>query len=261
MSQRKQIATYNMRDSNTAIYGLIGNPLGHSFSQRFFMEKFESERINAEYRNFEIADVKELLEIIHRLPNLRGLNCTIPHKQTVIPLLDELSDEARKIGAVNVIKISRSGRLKGYNSDVIGFTKSIRPLLKSHHKRALILGTGGASLAVRSGMEQLGIEWIHVSRTPSADTLSYENLNCKIMSEYQIIINCTPVGMFPNIADSPALPYTAISEQHLLYDLIYNPQETMFMKKGREQGATVKNGMEMLHLQAIASWQIWNEEI
>lgn len=239
-------------------FGLIGFPLGHSFSRGFFTEKFAREGIDAEYVNFEIPDASMLLDVIRDNPELRGLNVTLPHKQAVIPLLDELSDEAREIGAVNVIRI-RDGKLKGFNSDIIGFTDSIRPLLQPHHKKALVLGTGGASKAICVGLNRLGIEWTYVSRSPREGMLTYEDITAETLQQYTVIVNCSPVGMFPKVDAAPAIPYELLTPQHLLFDCVYNPEDTLFMQKGRAQGATVKNGLEMLHLQAEASWKFWNE--
>jgi len=245
-------------------YGLIGFPLGHSFSRKFFTEKFANEGIDAEYLNFEIPQAEMLLEVVNNHPELRGLNCTIPHKQAIIPLLDELSDEARQIGAVNVIRITRQhdgkAYLKGYNSDIIGFMDSIRPLLKPTHRKALILGTGGASKAIRVGLEKLGLEWRYVSRRPAEGQFTYEDITPEVIREWSVIVNCSPVGMFPHVDESPALPYEAMTADNLLFDLVYNPLETQFMQRGAAHGATVKNGLEMLHLQALASWDFWHEE-
>lgn len=240
------------------IYGIIGNPLGHSFSKRFFTDKFSREALDAEYRNFEIPGIDSLPDILRQNPGLKGLNVTLPYKTAVIPYLHELSPEAQEIGAVNVIRV-RDGMLKGFNSDIIGFSESIRPLLKPHHRHALILGTGGASKAVRVGLSHLGIDWTYVSRMPREGMLCYDELIPEVMIRYQVIVNCSPVGMFPHEDDCPDIPYHMLNETHLLYDLVYNPGETLFMKRGAEQGATVKNGLEMLHLQAIASWKFWNE--
>lgn len=239
-------------------FGIIGYPLGHSFSKGFFTEKFARESIDAQYLNFEIPDVAMLPDVLRNNQELRGLNVTLPHKQAVIPLLDEMSEEAKEIGAVNVIRV-RNGKLKGFNSDIIGFTNSIKPLLMPHHKKALILGTGGASKAIRIGLNRLGVEWTYVSRSPGEGMLTYADLTPKLMQDYTVIVNCSPVGMFPNVAQAPEIPYDCLSDKHLLFDCVYNPEETLFMKKGREQGATVKNGLEMLHLQAVASWDFWNE--
>lgn len=239
-------------------YGIIGYPLGHSFSRAFFTEKFQREHIDAEYVNFEIPSADMLPGIVQTNPNLRGLNVTLPHKEAVIPMLDELSDEAKEIGAVNVIRV-RDGRLKGFNSDIIGFMDSIRPLLKPWHQHALVLGTGGASRAIRVGLQRLGIEWTYVSRTPAPGRLTYADLTSELMEHYQVIVNCSPVGMFPRVDACPDIPYQLLTGRHLLYDLVYNPQETLFLKRGAEHGAAVKNGLEMLHLQALASWRFWNE--
>ena len=239
-------------------YGIIGYPLGHSFSRGFFTEKFARESIDAQYLNFEIPDVAMLSDVLRDNPELRGLNVTLPHKQAVIPLLDEMSEEAMEIGAVNVIRV-RNGKLKGFNSDIIGFTNSIKPLLQPHHRKALVLGTGGASKAIRVGLNRLGIEWTYVSRSPRDGMVTYEDITAEALQEYTVIVNCSPVGMFPKVDAAPAIPYELLSPQHLLFDCVYNPEETLFMKKGRKQGATVKNGLEMLHLQAAASWNFWNE--
>lgn len=239
-------------------YGIIGYPLGHSFSRAFFTEKFQREHIDAEYVNFEIPSADMLPGIVQTNPNLCGLNVTLPHKEAVIPMLDELSDEAKEIGAVNVIRV-RDGRLKGFNSDIIGFMDSIRPLLKPWHQHALVLGTGGASRAIRVGLQRLGIQWTYVSRTPAPGRLTYADLTAELMEHYQVIVNCSPVGMFPHVDACPDIPYQLLTDRHLLYDLVYNPQETLFLKRGAEHGAAVKNGLEMLHLQALASWRFWNE--
>ncbi|MBO4430857.1 MAG: shikimate dehydrogenase [Bacteroidaceae bacterium] len=247
-------------------YGLIGYPLGHSFSRQFFTKKFEKEGIDAQYLNFEIPSIEEFPDIIKNNPNLRGLNVTIPYKQQVMQYLDDISEEAREIGAVNVVKCQLSTvnsqlHTTGYNSDVIGFVESIKPLLKPHHRKALILGTGGASKAIRYGLEKkLGLETLFVSRSAREGMITYEDVNETVLKEYEVIVNCSPVGMYPHVDECPALPYEAMNENHLLYDLVYNPLETLFMKKGAAQGATVKNGLEMLHLQAIASWEFWTTE-
>ena len=239
-------------------YGIIGNPLGHSFSKGFFTEKFAREGIDAEYLNFQIPEIGKLTEVLQENPELRGINVTLPYKTEVIPFLDELSDEAREIGAVNVVQI-RNGHLKGFNSDIIGFTRSIQPLLKPHHRKALILGTGGASRAIRVGLTRLGLKWKYVSRTPREGMITYEDITAETLREYEVIVNCSPVGMFPKVDECPAIPYEFLTQDNLLYDLVYNPENTLFMKKGDLQGAVVKNGLEMLHLQAIASWEFWNE--
>lgn len=244
-------------------YGLIGYPLRHSFSIGFFNEKFTAENIDAEYVNFEIPRIQDFMEVIEENPNLRGLNVTIPYKEQVIPYLDELDKDTAKIGAVNVIKIIHQpkGKVKlvGYNSDIIGFTQSIEPLLQPHHRKALILGTGGASKAIYHGLLNLGLESTFVSRTKKdSKFLTYEELTPEIMKEYTVIVNCTPVGMYPKVDYCPDIPYDELTPNHLLYDLLYNPNETLFMKKGQARGAVVKNGLEMLLLQAFAAWEIWN---
>ena len=244
-------------------YGLIGYPLGHSFSRDFFNEKFRNEGIDAEYVNFEIPDISRFPEILTENPDLRGLNVTIPYKEKIISYMDALSEEARQIGAVNVVRVSERKRqtyLEGFNSDVIGFTRSIEPLLEPKHKTALILGTRGASKAIRYGLEQLGLEYRLVSRTPREGVWSYNQLTPETMQEYTVIVNCTPVGMYPHPDACPPLPYEAIGHDHLLYDLVYNPEETLFLRKGRGQGAITKNGLEMLLLQAYAGWEFWHSE-
>ena len=245
------------------IYGLIGYPLGHSFSVGYFNEKFQNEGIDAKYVNIEIPQIDMLEEVIASNPDLKGLNVTIPYKEKVISYLDNVSPEARTIGAINVIRVIHKGRsviLKGYNSDVIGFTQSIEPRLEPYHKKALILGTGGASKAVNYGLKSLGLETVFVSRYERPGTIQYEKLTPDDIKEYNVIVNCTPCGMYPHSNKCPNLPYEAMDSHTLLYDLIYNPDETLFMYKGRKQGATVVNGLEMLLLQAFVSWEIWNEE-
>lgn len=244
-------------------YGLIGYPLGHSFSKGFFNQKFSSEKIDAEYVNFEIPEIKQIKKLVKDHPDLCGLNVTLPYKTQVIPYLDEMDRDAQLIGAVNVIKFERGlfgrVRLKGYNSDIIGFKQSIEPLLNQSHRKALILGTGGASKAVFQGLKQLGLASTLVSRTPKDFCITYEELTPRIMSQYTVIVNTTPVGMFPHVEDAPHIPYEELTPTHLLYDLLYNPDETLFMKKGKERGCVVKNGLEMLLLQAFAAWTIWNQ--
>lgn len=243
-------------------YGLLGYPLGHSFSKNYFNEKFENEGIDAEYINFEIPDIRDINEVLANNPELKGLNVTIPYKQQVIPYLNSMSEEAQAIGAVNVIKVSRKGItpvLRGYNSDVVGFTRSIEPLLEPCHKKALILGTGGASKAVNYGLQKLGLETKFVSRAQKTGMMTYGEITPNTIKEYNVIVNCTPLGMYPHTENCPILPYSAMDSHTLLYDLIYNPDETLFLQKGREQGAITKNGLEMLLLQAFASWEFWNE--
>jgi len=241
-------------------YGLIGYPLKHSFSKGYFNEKFAAESTDAEYVNFEIPSIKEFKSIIKNNPELKGLNVTIPYKEQVIPYLDNLNENAKLIGAVNVIKIERvKGKVKliGFNSDIIGFKQSIEPLVPSH-QQALVLGAGGAAKAIYYGLKQLGIVPTYVSREKTSEyTLTYEELTPEIINSHTIIVNCTPVGMWPNVDECPNIPYEHITDKHLLYDLLYNPNETLFMKRGKARGAIVKNGLEMLLLQAFAGWEFW----
>ena len=242
-------------------YGLIGYPLGHSFSITYHNQRFADEGINAKYFNYEIPSIDNLTEVLDSNPELKGLNVTIPYKQKVMEYLDYISPEARAIGAVNVIRVIHEGKntiLKGYNSDVIGFTQSIEPMLEEYHKKALILGTGGASKAINYGLKSLGLETIFVSRYRRPGTICYEDITPEVVKEYNVIVNSTPLGMYPKTEECPFLPYEAMDEKNILYDLIYNPDETLFMKKGAEHGANVKNGLEMLLLQAFASWEFWN---
>lgn len=244
------------------LYGLLGYPLVHSFSQNYFNQKFESENIDAEYINFEIPDVGMLMEVVAENENLNGLNVTIPYKEQVIPFLDEIDPAASEVGAVNVIKFIRGKdglRLKGYNSDIIGFTDSIKSLLKPHHQSALVLGTGGAAKAVSYSLRKLGLDVQLVSRRKSANTLVYEELTKNDLKTHKVIVNTTPLGMYPNVDTCPDIPYRYLTSQHLCYDLIYNPDETLFLKNSRLAGAQVKNGLEMLLLQAFASYSIWNQ--
>lgn len=244
-------------------YGLIGYPLGHSFSKRFFTDKFQREEIDAVYSNYEISDISLFPEIIKSEAELKGLNVTIPYKEAIIPFLDGLDAEAEAIGAVNVIKVTRennSVKLVGYNSDIIGFQNSIKPLINNKiHKKALILGTGGASKAVIKGLKNLGIDSVYVSRKPREGAFTYGELNRTILEEYTVVINSSPMGTFPNVDDAPDIPYQYLGPNHLLYDLVYNPSETKFLALGKSRGASVKNGAEMLELQALAAWNIWNK--
>lgn len=243
------------------LYGLIGRTLGHSFSRDYFNRKFEAEGIDAEYVNFELPDIGDLMEALAETPNLCGLNVTIPYKEQVIPYLNALSDNARAIGAVNTIAVDYDSRggitLTGHNTDVVGFTDSIRPLIKPDMLRALILGTGGASKAVAHGLRELGIVPTFVSRSPGEGRLTYADLTPEVMQEHLVIVNTTPLGMWPAVDSAPDIPYNLLTPSHLCYDLIYNPDVTTFMRRASEQGATVKNGLEMLLLQAFAAWQIW----
>lgn len=248
-------------------YGLIGFPLTHSFSSQYFTNKFLSEGINAEYLNFEIAEISELRRIILFNPSLKGLNVTIPYKEQVIPFLNQLSPEVEQIGAANVIRIERTPgdmynyRLIGYNTDCVGFRESLRPMIQQKiHSNALILGTGGASKAVAQALRELQIEYKFVSRNPSKEQYSYKQLTPSIIETHRLIVNASPVGTYPNSEQYPAIPYEGITSEHLLYDLIYNPEETIFLIKGKAAQANTKNGKEMLELQAQAAWEIWQKE-
>lgn len=249
-------------NSGPDIYGLIGYPLGHSFSARYFRRKFDAEGINAVYRNFEIPDISMVRDVIADNENLRGFNVTIPYKQQIIPYLDSVDRRATEIGAVNVVSVSRKDgkvRLNGHNSDVIGFIDTLRPLLRREHNAALVLGTGGASKAVVYGLHELGIKTQYVSRHKREDTIAYEEIDERMMESHKLIVNCTPLGMYPNVDRCPDIPYQLLTPLHLLYDLVYNPALTLFLSKGRDAGATVKNGMDMLIRQAEVSWDFWNE--
>ena len=252
-------------------YGLIGYPLGHSFSAKFFAEKFAAEGISARYDNFERPSVDDLRQFVEEHPHLHGFNVTIPHKQAVIPHFDALSEEAQGIGAVNVVRVERTPEgnlvLRGLNSDVIGFRESLRPHLRPNHRRALVLGTGGSSKAVVFGLRQLGITPAYVTRTrreatisvagEAVEVLEYQEITPEFLAEYFLIVNCSPVGMHPHVDEAPVLPYEALTSEHHLYDLVYNPLETRFLALGKAQGATTQNGLEMLHLQALAAWEMW----
>ena len=240
-------------------YGLIGYPLSHSFSQRYFTEKFEREGITGcRYDNFSLATIGELTQVLSD-PELRGLNVTIPYKQQVLPFLTSMSPVVESIGACNCIKIDGARRV-GYNTDVVGFERSLVKKLGSHHQQALVLGTGGASKAVEWVLDQLGIAYRMVSRTPRPDTgdLGYDDLDAGLVACYTLIVNTTPVGMYPKVEDYPPLPYEGVGARHYLYDLVYNPERTLFLKRGAARGAVVENGHEMLILQAEESWRIWN---
>ena len=242
------------------LFGLIGYPLSHSFSKKYFTEKFEKEGIaDCRYETFSIPSIDELPSIIKSNPDLCGLNVTIPYKEEVLSFLDAKSELVNKIKTCNCIKVSE-GKLTGYNTDAPAFEKSLKEKLQPHHKKALILGTGGAAKAVEFSLRQLKISYKNVSRKPSAKSFSYEQLTDELMQEYTLIINATPLGMYPNIVEAPQIPYHALTSKHYLFDLIYNPEKTLFLQKGEKQGAAIKNGYEMLVLQAEESWKIWNEE-
>ena len=240
-------------------YGLIGFPLGHSFSGTYFNEKFRREGIHARYDLFELKDIAEF-QSLKLIDDLCGLNVTIPYKQQVIPYLDEMDETAAEIGAVNVIKFIRSEGslvLKGFNSDVIGFSNSIKPFLKQNHKKAFILGTGGASKAMEYALRKMGLEVKLVSRNPTDNQFSYSDINGDVLTEYTVVVNSTPVGMYPQVDECPDISYDALTSGHLLFDAVYNPPQTLFLKKGIEKGAVVLSGTEMLTGQAEAAWKIW----
>ena len=235
--------------------------MGHSFSPSYFNEKFQNEGIDAVYEKYDLPVITDLQAIIDYTQDLCGFNVTIPYKEKVMSYLDIVSPEARSIGAVNVVKvINKDGKkyLEGYNSDLIGFMRSIQPLIEPHHKKALVLGTGGASKAIIYGLHRLGLETLLVSRYQKDNTIQYKQIDKTVLEEYTVIVNCTPCGMAPHFDECPPLPYENITPKHLMFDLIYNPDETLFLKKGREQGAITKNGLEMLLLQAEGAWEIWN---
>ncbi len=249
-----------MEERKNNIYGLLGKNISYSFSRGYFSKKFKKLNLKGyQYLNFDIQKIDEFPFIIKNTKSLKGINVTIPYKEEVIKILDKLDKTARKIGAVNTIKITKKGILKGYNTDVYGFENSLKPFLKAHHKKALILGTGGASKAIAFALKKNKIKFKFVSRKPKGKKeISYTDLNENYFNNYHIIINCTPVGTAPNINESPSIPYQLLSEKHLLFDLIYNPEISTFLSKGKEKGASIKNGFEMLELQAEESWRIWN---
>ena len=243
-------------------FGFIGKSLEHSFSPVYFKEKFEREGIqDSYYQLFPLKTIDEFNQLISDFSELTGVNVTIPYKQSIIPFLDEIDENAKEINAVNTIKFERINSkliLKGFNTDYLGFMDSLKPYLKECHKSALILGTGGSSAAVAYALKKMGINYIKVSRSPVREVLSYKELTEEIMREYNLIINTTPLGMFPDVETYPIIPYSAISKNHILFDLIYNPIKTVFLKKGEEKGATIINGAEMLISQAEYAWKIWN---
>lgn len=244
-------------------YGLIGFPLGHSFSQKYFTHKFQAEGIDARYDLFPLTSIDELPRLMGEVDNFEGFNVTIPYKQDVMAYLDDLDEQARAIGAVNVVKISYVDGvrvLKGFNSDAYGFTESIRPMLGETHKKALVLGSGGASKAVIYSLRRLGLTPVVVSRHPAEGKLTYGCLNESIIKEFTVIVNASPVGMSPKVDECPDIPYEHLTPAHVCFDLVYNPEETLFLKKARSMGADVKNGLEMLHLQAEGAWNYWNSQ-
>lgn len=245
---------------NNKKFGLLGSNISYSFSKTYFTEKFSNELFeDTIYENFDIPSLEEFPTILKNNPDLKGMNVTIPYKETIIPYLDTLSEKAYKIGAVNVIRFTKKGNLKGYNSDWYGFMKSLEPLLQPHHRKALILGTGGAAKGVAFALEQLGIFYTYVSREADKTSIDYNKINSTTFENYHIIINCTPVGTSPNTAEFPPIPYEFFTNNHIAFDLIYNPEETAFLKKAKEKGAMIKNGYEMLVFQAEKAWKIWNK--
>ncbi len=240
-------------------YGLIGKNISYSFSENYFSEKFKRESIsNTVYKNFDLQDISEFSQLLQNT-TLKGLNVTIPYKELIIPFLDQLSPEAEKIKAVNVIKFD-DGKLIGHNSDIYGFEQSFNEKLKPHHQKALILGTGGASKAIQYVFQKNNIAFQIVSRKSSLETITYNQLTQELLSEYLVIINCTPLGTFPKIDQKPPIPYQFLTNHHYLYDLVYNPTETLFMKEGLKRNASVKNGLKMLELQAEKAWEIWHSK-
>ena len=242
------------------LYGLIGKPLKHSFSAAYFNKKFAAESIDAYYQNFELDNITQLPQLLQQQPLLKGFNVTIPYKKEVLRYLHHADDTVQQIGACNCIKII-GGKLYGYNTDTVGFRQSLQLHLKMHHNKALVLGTGGSSGAVQYALKQLNIPYKLVSRQKQKETFLYEDLNREIIGAYTLIINTTPLGMFPKIDETPDIPYSAITPDHLLYDLVYNPEKTLFLQRGEAQGATIVNGYNMLLLQAEAGWKIWNEDL
>ena len=241
------------------LYGLIGYPLTHSFSKDYFTRKFQKERIeNCQYENFQLKNIEDLAKIINKYPDLLGFNVTIPYKESVLSFLNERTEIVKQTGACNCIKIE-NGKLTGYNTDVIAFEKSLLNKLRPEHRNALILGTGGAAKAVEFVLKKNRIGYKYVSRNHLVDTITYDQLTPELLKENQLIINTTPVGMYPNVNEFPSLPYDAIGPSHFLFDLIYNPDKTVFLKKGEEKKAIIQNGFDMLVYQAEESWKIWNQ--
>lgn len=240
-----------------AKYGLVGRDISYSFSKAFFTTKFEQEKRKDTYHNFDIPAIDQLKDIIAKEKGIKGLNVTIPYKESVIPFLDRVDKEAKKIGAVNTIKILKDGRLAGYNTDHYGFAKSLANLLPLEAKTALILGSGGSSKAITYVLDAMDFEYKVVSRAESEDTITYKELDQEIIENHYLIVNCTPVGTFPNVQDCPNIPYQYVGDKHLLFDLIYNPRETEFLKRGFAKGARVTNGLKMLEYQAKKAWAIW----
>ena len=241
-------------------YGLIGNNIDYSFSKTFFNSKFKKEESNNSYENFDISDLSQLSEVLLKNPKLKGLNVTIPYKESIIKYLDRIDSNAQKIGAINTIKITAERKLIGYNTDYIGFKESLKNLLPISKKNALVLGTGGASKAIVYALKSLNYKVTQVSRVKKEGITTYAELNKEVMIQHQLIINCTPLGTFPNIDQYPSIPYQYVTKNHLMFDLTYNPLETMFIKLSKEQGARVSNGLKMLEFQAEEAWSIWKAQ-
>jgi len=246
--------------SNRYKFGLLGKDISYSFSRKYFTEKFQELGLkDYKYSNFDVPEIEEFPFLLyHREDEFRGINVTIPYKESVMRYLNDVDEDAQKIGAVNTIKITDDNKLVGYNTDFYGFQNAIQPILKSSHKKALILGTGGASKAIAYAFEKMNIKFKFVSRKVTEGMFLYSMLNKQILDEYTIIVNSTPLGTHPNIEESPNIPFQFINNKHLLFDLIYNPEETKFLSEGKKRGAIIKNGLEMLQLQAEKSWEIWN---
>ncbi|MEO0570507.1 MAG: shikimate dehydrogenase [Bacteroidota bacterium] len=240
-------------------FGLVGKNISYSFSKGYFTKKFKKLGLTEyTYENFDLKEVSEFKNIVSQ-NDIKGLNVTIPYKEAILSYLDDLDGDAKKIGAVNTIKFTKQGII-GYNTDAYGFKKSLSPLLKEHCKKALVLGTGGASKAIVYVLNELGIAYQYVSRNPSKGQLGYSQINASYFQEFQLIINCSPVGTYPNLEDKPCIPYAHLNENHILFDLIYNPSETAFLKEGKQKGAAIQNGLSMLEYQAEKAWEIWNSE-
>lgn len=250
----------NEQDRLKLKFGLVGRDISYSFSRGYFADKFNAENLPHSYVNFDLQSIDELIDVIKNTSDLKGLNVTIPYKEEVIPYLDSLNKRAHKIGAVNTIRITKKNKLIGYNTDYYGFKNSLKPHLKKHHKHALILGTGGASKAIAYSLKKLKIDYNYVSRSKKEGVaFTYSDLTEDIIASHTVIINCTPIGTFPNINECPNIPYNGITQKHILYDLIYNPEQTKFLSCGTLKKATTINGLEMLRLQAEKSWEIWNK--
>jgi len=247
-------------NDNIRKFGLLGRNIEYSFSRKYFTERFKRDGLqHYSYENFDISDISDFPNVIKNNRDLKGLNVTIPYKEAVIPFLDKMSANAERIGAVNTIKFTKKGYLKGYNTDFYGFKKALKPLLKEHHKKALILGTGGASKGVAFALEQLDILYTFVSREANENAIDYNRINATTFDNYFIVINTTPLGTSPNVKEFPPIPYQFFTKNHIAFDLIYNPEETQFLKKAKKYGAITKNGLEMLAFQAEKSWKIWNK--